>query len=115
MSAPITTHTDWDADRPAIDPAPVGETRDQIKAEALREHRCRPCGCGLCCANTPTEQRGGMHQRMCQPHRAARGGSANPAVSRAQWNEWQDEDCEHEWLDRPESDTRQCLDCGAER
>lgn len=36
-------------------------------------------------------------------------------VSLATWHGWQDEDCEHEWLDRPESDTRQCLICGAER
>lgn len=37
-------------------------------------------------------------------------------VSRAQWDAWQDDDCgEHEWLDRPESDTRVCELCGAER
>jgi hypothetical protein len=23
--------------------------------------------------------------------------------------------CQHEWLDRPESDTRECLICGVER
>lgn len=36
-------------------------------------------------------------------------------VSRAQWNSWQDEDCDHEWVLRPESDTRVCEWCGAER
>lgn len=36
-------------------------------------------------------------------------------VSRAQWERWQDEDCDHDWLDRPESDTRECLACGVER
>lgn len=36
-------------------------------------------------------------------------------VSRQQWWAWQDEDCDHEWETRPESDTRVCLDCGAER
>jgi hypothetical protein len=25
------------------------------------------------------------------------------------------ERCDHEWLDRPESDTRECLICGEER
>lgn len=25
-----------------------------------------------------------------------------------------DEPCDHDWLDRPESDTRECLICGAE-
>lgn len=36
-------------------------------------------------------------------------------VSRAQWRAWQDEDCDHEWMLRPESDTRECEWCGAER
>lgn len=36
-------------------------------------------------------------------------------VSLAQWHEWQDEDCDHDWEIRPESDTRVCLYCGAER
>lgn len=40
------------------------------KAEARRAHRCRPCGCGWCCANTPTDKRGEAHQRVCQPHHA---------------------------------------------
>lgn len=40
---------------------------------------------------------------------------ASRPVSRAQWEAWQDEDCDHDWLDRPESDTRECLDCGVER
>ena len=26
-----------------------------------------------------------------------------------------DETCDHQWLDRPESDTRECLICGTER
>lgn len=36
-------------------------------------------------------------------------------VSRAQWNAWQDDDCDHEWGIRPESDTRACEFCGVER
>lgn len=36
-------------------------------------------------------------------------------VSREQWNAWLDEDCDHDWTDRPESDTRVCELCGAER
>jgi hypothetical protein len=36
-------------------------------------------------------------------------------VSRAQWEAWQDEDCDHDWTIRPESDTRVCEFCGAER
>lgn len=36
-------------------------------------------------------------------------------VSRTQWHEWQDEDCAHDWAVRPESDTRVCEMCGAER
>lgn len=40
---------------------------------------------------------------------------ASRPVSRTQWEAWQDEDCDHDWLDRPESDIRECLDCGVER
>lgn len=36
-------------------------------------------------------------------------------VSLTRWQEWEDEDCCHDWEIRPESDTRVCLDCGAER
>lgn len=36
-------------------------------------------------------------------------------VSLTRWHEWEDEDCCHDWEIRPESDTRVCLDCGAER
>lgn len=36
-------------------------------------------------------------------------------VSLTRWHEWEDEDCAHDWEIRPESDTRVCLDCGAER
>lgn len=36
-------------------------------------------------------------------------------IRRTQWWAWQDEDCDHNWEIRPESDTRVCLDCGAER
>lgn len=36
-------------------------------------------------------------------------------MSLAQWWAWQDEDCDHDWEIRPESDTRVCVDCGAER
>lgn len=36
-------------------------------------------------------------------------------VSLTQWHEWEDEDCAHDWTERPESDTRVCELCGVER
>lgn len=36
-------------------------------------------------------------------------------MGRDQWRAWQDEDCDHDWEIRPESDTRVCVDCGATR
>jgi hypothetical protein len=36
-------------------------------------------------------------------------------VSRAQWEAWEDEDCDHDWIIRPESDTRVCEFCGTVR
>jgi hypothetical protein len=51
--------------------AAVNALPDLLHAiETLRMHRCRPCGCGWCCASVPTKQRGETHQRTCQPHRA---------------------------------------------
>ena len=31
-----------------------------------------------------------------------------------EWAADMESECSHEWLDRPESDTRQCLICGTE-
>jgi hypothetical protein len=36
------------------------------------------------------------------------------AVTEALVGRLTDDDCDHEWLDRPESDTRECLICGTE-
>lgn len=51
------------------------------------------------------------HEYVLQP---SEWGPSRP-VSREQWREWQDEDCDHDWTLRPESDTRVCEMCGAER
>jgi hypothetical protein len=65
--------SDWLAQRVA---RAVAEARAERRAEALRDHRCKPCGCAWCCANVPTAQRGELHQRTCRPYRADREGQS---------------------------------------
>jgi hypothetical protein len=64
---------------------------------------------GTACAATLTV---GNRTRSCVLGREHDGRHSGEG---AYWWHGNGEACEHEWLDRPESDTRECLICGREQ